>query len=98
MTTTGLLILIMLSAAATMDSLKLYSPNMSIDQSGIIQEEEEEEEVEKGKEEEQLMYDDVGLAPDTDIYEVLPGKNIQCHTKRHNILTVYIFLIHFSWV
>ncbi|XP_051922679.1 src kinase-associated phosphoprotein 2 isoform X1 [Hippocampus zosterae] len=45
------------------------------DQSGIIQEEEEEEEVEKEKEEEQLMYDDVGLAPDTDIYEVLPDTN-----------------------
>ncbi|XP_061675363.1 src kinase-associated phosphoprotein 2 [Syngnathoides biaculeatus] len=41
------------------------------DKSGIIQEEEEEEE-EVEKVEEQLMYDDVGLAPDTDIYEVLP--------------------------
>ncbi|XP_077383009.1 src kinase-associated phosphoprotein 2 isoform X2 [Festucalex cinctus] len=40
------------------------------DKSGIIQEEEDDDEVEK--EEEQLMYDDVGLAPDTDIYEVLP--------------------------
>ncbi|XP_061632598.1 src kinase-associated phosphoprotein 2 [Phyllopteryx taeniolatus] len=41
------------------------------DKSGIIQEEEEEEE-EVEKAEEQLMYDDVGLGPDTDIYEVLP--------------------------
>ncbi|XP_037130448.1 src kinase-associated phosphoprotein 2 [Syngnathus acus] len=39
------------------------------DKSGIIQEEEEDEEV---QEEEQQTYDDVGLAPDTDIYEVLP--------------------------
>ncbi|XP_061809676.1 src kinase-associated phosphoprotein 2 isoform X1 [Nerophis lumbriciformis] len=43
------------------------------DMSGIIQEEEEEEEEYKVEnDEEQLMYDDVGLAPDTDIYEVLP--------------------------
>ncbi|XP_057689279.1 src kinase-associated phosphoprotein 2 isoform X1 [Corythoichthys intestinalis] len=41
------------------------------DKCGIIQEEEEDEEVEK-VEVEQLMYDDVGLAPDADIYEVLP--------------------------
>ncbi|XP_077577122.1 src kinase-associated phosphoprotein 2 [Stigmatopora nigra] len=41
------------------------------DKSGIIQEEEDDDE-EGQKVEEQLMYDDVELVPDTDIYEVLP--------------------------